>query len=751
MSTDYAITLLNKGHTLVNMAGQTKGKDAISLLVQAIDYCDASMSILDVDTMAAKYAFAQQTKGLAYYQLAELFEGINGINFFKQAIACYDIALQIRDRTSMAPLHANTQINKGVALHALAERQVGVKGEALFEQAITCYDVAIDIFDRTTDAFYYATAQQNKANTLRTLAERRTDVEGVALLEQAIACCDTALTIPNAVATPLLQASILLNKGAVLEALAEKQGGQKKVRGLEQAIECLDVVLTLCNDSTVTSPYASAQMNKGNALRSLAELRPEAEAVSLFKQAIACYDAALAVRDRTSMAPHHAKIQLNKGDTLLLLARRLTGSEVILLVEQAIECFNVVLEIYDSTTMTLQHAEVQMRRGQALQVLVASHPLPTQQARDKALFRLKQAIECFNVALEIYNSTYMASRCAEIQVNKWQTLMEMMEFCEGIEKKSETLQTHQELLLSDKLVEDLFRRADFFRQQGNVPAALSTERSLAFLIDTRQHGINAACNDFETRQAVDKQIGQLANLVNTYFSLAQLPDATDKQMQFVGQDKEIWLSDTNLELLQSALAQAQGTHLVSTATQLERLSEMFGAVHELAISLATLDAFGDVVEAKTWQDLQSILEKTLNYVSSDEHLAWLRNSINASRASGKTKEAEDTEGYFHLLYDARFSGIEEACKRFKMLHKHSMVQRLEINDILPSLLNTSDASAVFQILQEHEELFHSDLAIECIRVNIEEYKKRDETDIISYFEQYLHLLEDLKEHDLTIA
>ncbi len=96
-------------------------------------------------------------------------------------------------------------------------------------------------------------------------------------------------------------------------------------------------------------------------------------------------------------------------------------------VRQALTCYDIALEIFDLTSVASRHAIVLQNKGNVLT------RLGIWRGGAEGMRLLEQAIDCYDRALKVYDSRHMATEYATTQHNKGNALRSLAQFRDGDE------------------------------------------------------------------------------------------------------------------------------------------------------------------------------------------------------------------------------------------------------------------------------------------------------------------------------
>jgi tetratricopeptide (TPR) repeat protein len=157
------------------------------------------------------------------------------------------------------------------------------------------------------------------------------------------------------------------NLGATLHLLGTGIKGEEGVQLLREAVAAFKAIRSDFNDTSITTLFKS-ENNLGKTLRDLAIRVEGAESVRLLRDAVKVYEYMLPVLSNykylaklgvKNVSPEvFGNAQTNFGAVQYDLGTRLGGHEGKRYLNNAIDCFNNALSIFDSTKEPTRHAEI---------------------------------------------------------------------------------------------------------------------------------------------------------------------------------------------------------------------------------------------------------------------------------------------------------------------------------------------------------------------------------------------------------
>lgn len=230
--------LYARGEWIVGYAG-------LALLEEAVEACNAALTVFKLETMPAKWAIAQNNLGNALSAQGERMHGDVGLALLGQSVTAYRAALTIYTEAAMPVQWAMTQNNLGGVLFVQGERTGGEAGLALLAQAVDAYRAALTVRTKVAMSAKWAMTQNNLGNVLSVQGERIKGNAGLALLGQAVDAYRAALTLRTEAARPADWAITQNNLGNVLRVQGERTGGDAGLALLAQAVEAYRAALTV--------------------------------------------------------------------------------------------------------------------------------------------------------------------------------------------------------------------------------------------------------------------------------------------------------------------------------------------------------------------------------------------------------------------------------------------------------------------------------------------------------------------------
>ena len=242
-------------------------------------------------------------------------------------------------------------------------------------------------------------------------------------LNEAIKCYDEAYPILKMERDVSNYARTLKNKGTSLLTLAEQ--GVNTIKNLEESIKCYGEAAPIFKSTREELSYAGTLMDRGTSLLRLAE--QGVNIIENLKEAIeCCFNAAYIFKNKKANLDY-ARALMNRGISLRRLSKKLVNTEEKLKkLKEAIECYDVAAHIFKKDRAELDYAITMMNKGYILFTLA--------QQRVNILKNLEESIKCYDKAASISKREMAELLYAETITNKGLSLLMLAEQGEDVER-----------------------------------------------------------------------------------------------------------------------------------------------------------------------------------------------------------------------------------------------------------------------------------------------------------------------------
>ena len=159
-------------------------------------------------------------------------------------------------------------------------------------------------------------------------------------------------------------------------------------------------------------------------------------------------------------------------------------------------------------------------------------------------------------------------------------------------------------------------------------------------------------------------------------------------------------------------------------------------------------ALAALASAPTWEMTYEILKEQVKMLISDQTFAFLCEIISTHRSLHEIIEVENWYSYLGLLEDVRHRGgdelaVEEAWKAF-------MTLQYEATEAIEFFVGATQEEKR-KFLVSDTKLLLSNPAFVYLRSRIEEARASNDADVVEVLEPHLHLLEDVRAHNINAA
>ncbi|WP_199306181.1 CHAT domain-containing tetratricopeptide repeat protein [Coleofasciculus sp. FACHB-T130] len=480
----------------------------------AITGYEVVTTIFTREASPENWAMAQYNLGNAYRERI-LDKRVSNLEL---AIQCYDRALQVYTNHAFPEYWARIQSNLGTAY---GNRIIGDKASNL-ELAIECYNQALQVYTREAFPQNWAGTQNN----LGTAYGNRIIGDKASNLELAIECYNQALQVYTREAFPQEWGGTQNNLG---NAYHSRILGDRK-SNLDLAIQCLEAALQVCTREAFPQEWARTQNHLGLAYRD----RISGDQWSNLELAIQCLEAALQVYTCEAFPQAWAAIQSNLG---VVYCDRILGDKESSL-ELAIKCYKRALQIYTFEDFPYQWADTQTNLGNAYRDRILGDGVSSLESADSQrtmgeLFvrsiidsasNLKSAVQCYEMALQVYTREGFPRNWAGIQNNLG------LYYCK-LQNIPEALQVFRLALAIHSPTTDPVECLKTGRNLGNAAfaATLWTEatQGYAAAIDAIEQSRTWTTSESRRQEILAESIGIYENMVQACINNGQLEKAIE--------------------------------------------------------------------------------------------------------------------------------------------------------------------------------------------------------------------------------
>lgn len=165
------------------------------------------------------------------------------------------------------------------------------------------------------------------------------------------------------------------------------------------------------------------------------------------------------------------------------------------------------------------------------------------------------------------------------------------------------------------------------------------------------------------------------------------------------------------------------------------------ASSSISMIVNAIEAFA---RAETLDETRRVLEEQQTVLLSPEALTTIQLMIDDMFANNRNGDARNWRQYLNLLEDALRRGIPTAWHYF-------ITQQSNAAQAIDALTAASDMEDLYQVVITHQHSLLSDAALVMLDTSIQRQQTAAPTQVVEYWQQLLHLLEDAQKRGIVIA
>ena len=159
---------------------------------------------------------------------------------------------------------------------------------------------------------------------------------------------------------------------------------------------------------------------------------------------------------------------------------------------------------------------------------------------------------------------------------------------------------------------------------------------------------------------------------------------------------------------------------------------------------ALVNALEAFANAPTFEATRIVLEEQKTILLSLDALTTVQLMLDDLFAHNQNAEAENWRQYLRVLSHATVDGIDTAWNYF-------IEQQLNAKQAIEALTTAATMQILFQAVNDYQHILLSDAAIVMLRDTIQRQHSHAPPEALDYWKSLLHLLEDMRERELTAA
>ena len=165
------------------------------------------------------------------------------------------------------------------------------------------------------------------------------------------------------------------------------------------------------------------------------------------------------------------------------------------------------------------------------------------------------------------------------------------------------------------------------------------------------------------------------------------------------------------------------------------------AASSISMIVNAIEAFA---RAETLDETRCVLEEQQTVLLSPEALTTIQLMIDDMFSNNQNGDARNWRQYLHLLEDALRRDIHTAWHYF-------ITQQSDAAQAIDALTTASDMEHLYQAVIAHQHSLLSDAALVMLDTSIQRQHTAAPTQVVEYWQQLLHLLEDAQRRGIVIA